>query len=144
MLGIAFIGVLATTSCSQGTDTPVADSPDTSVADIASPTDPVVTSPPTSNIDKDVPEAGQPQAEIVDIFVDTADPSVQEASVLYGSQVNIRVRSATPDEFHLHGYDLELEGTDVSFSFSADQSGDFVLEGHNSGRQLLILTVFQD
>lgn len=111
---------------------------------MASPTDPVATAPPTSTADKDVPEEGQPQTEVINIFIDVDEGVSQEAAVTLGSPVNIRVLSSQEDEFHLHGYEIDLRGVDVTFSFTADRLGDFVLEGHDSGRQLLVLTVFED
>jgi hypothetical protein len=48
------------------------------------------------------------------------------------------------DEFHLHGYDIELSGDDVTFEFVADKLGDFELESHDSGEVLLILSVIAD
>lgn len=111
---------------------------------MASPTDPIATSPPTSSADRDVPEAGIPQTEVVNIFIDLADEGSQVIPVPLGSPVKIRVRRSIEDEFHLHGYDLELTGTDVQFSFTADRLGDFLLEAHNSGEQILTLSVFED
>lgn len=117
---------------------------DVTVSELASPTDPIATSPPTSSADKDVPEAGQPQTEVVNIFIDVSEGAAQEAAVPLGTPVNIRVRSSVEEVFHLHGYDLELSGTDVLFTFTADRLGQFILEGHDSGDQLLTLTVFED
>jgi hypothetical protein len=48
------------------------------------------------------------------------------------------------DEFHLHGYDIELSGNDVTFEFVADKLGEFELEGHESGEVLLNLSVIAD
>lgn len=141
VLGVALISAAA---CSPKQGGSVEDVTEMTISDMASPTDPLATSPPTTNADKNVPEEGTPAAAVVDILVDTSEGGVQEAAVLLGSPVNIRVRSATEDEFHLHGYDLELKGTDILFSFTADRLGEFVLESHESSRQLLVLTVFQD
>lgn len=131
-------------SCSGDGQSTVTVPSDVTISNIASPTDPVLTAPPTSTVDKDIPDAGLPQTEVVNIMVDVSAGTVQEASVPLGSPVNIRVRGSVQDEYHLHGYDLELEGTDVLFTFTADRLGNFVLEGHNSGEELLILTVFED
>jgi hypothetical protein len=142
-MGVALAVVLgasctADQSASEQTPTEV------TVSDMASPTDPIATSPPTSSADKDVPDAGSPQTEIVNILVDVDEGGVREAAVPLGSPVNIRVRGSMEDEFHLHGYDLDLRGTDVVFTFTADQLGTFVLEAHESGQELLTLTVFED
>lgn len=137
-------GSLAFSSCSSTESSTSRPQVDVTLSNIESPTDPAMTSPPTSTIDKDVPEEGEPQTEVVNITVDTSEGGTQEAAVSLGSPVNIRVRSGSQDEFHLHGYDLELSGTDVMFSFVADRIGTYVLEAHSSGEQLLILTVFED
>jgi hypothetical protein len=55
------------------------------------------------------------------------------------STVSITVTSATSQEFHLHGYDLEKAGTKVTFT--ADQPGDFELESHATEKVLFVLTV---
>lgn len=136
--------LVSVTSCTQSQSGSVQDAVDVTISNIASPTDPIATSPPTSSADKDVPEAGDPQSEVINIFIETSEGMVQEASVPLGSPVNIRVRSSIEDEFHLHGYDIELRGTDVLISFTADRLGRFVLEGHDSGDELLILMVFED
>lgn len=136
--------VIVSSACSPDGGSTTQGSSDITMSNIASPTDPLATSPPTSSADKDIPEEGEPQVEVVNILVDVAEGVVQEAAVPLGSPVNIRVRGSNTDEYHLHGYDLELEGTDVLFTFTADRLGDFELEAHNSGQQLLILTVFED
>jgi hypothetical protein len=48
------------------------------------------------------------------------------------------------DEFHLHGYDIELAGDDVTFEFVADKIGVFELESHETGEVLLNLSVVAD
>ncbi len=136
--------MLLAAACSAEQDASLPDITDVTISNMASPTDPLATSPPTSSADKDIPEEGVPQTEVVNIVVDTAEGIVQDAAVPLGTPVNIRVRSSAQEEFHLHGYDLELTGTDVMFSFTADRLGEFLLEGHDSGQRLLILTVFQD
>jgi hypothetical protein len=136
--------VMGTTACSAEQESSVQEPSEVTVSNRASPTDPEATSPPTSSADKDIPEAGSPATEVINIFIDVDEGAVQEAAVPLGSPVNIRVRSSAEDEFHLHGYDLDLRGTDVLFTFTADRLGEFLLEGHDSGQQILILTVFED
>lgn len=131
-------------ACSQDGTADVQQLTDSTISNMASPTDPIATSPPTSSADRDVPEAGIPQTEVVNIFIDLADEGSQVIPVPLGSPVKIRVRRSIEDEFHLHGYDLELTGTDVQFSFTADRLGEFLLEAHNSGEQILTLSVFED
>lgn len=144
VLSVLGLSAAMVTACAPQEEGSVESVPDVTISNIASPTDPIATSPPTSSADKDVPEEGLPPTEIVNILVDTSEGSVQQAAVPLGSPVNIRVRSTSDDEFHLHGYDLDLTGTDVLFTFTADRLGEFLLEAHGSGKQLLILTVFED
>ncbi len=66
------------------------------------------------------------------------------ASVVMGTPVTIHVIAEVEDEFHLHGYDIELSGDDVTFEFVADKLGEFELEAHESGEVLLNLSVIAD
>ena len=47
-----------------------------------------------------------------------------------GMDVTLVARSSTEREFHLHGYDIELTGTEVSFQFTADLPGPHELTEH--------------
>ncbi|MEN9803112.1 MAG: hypothetical protein RLZ37_2237 [Actinomycetota bacterium] len=131
-------------ACSEDGTTSVQVPTESTISDMASPTDPIATSPPTTSADRDIPEAGLPQTEVLNVTIEVAENTLQQAEVALGSPVKIRVRSAVEDEFHLHGYDLELTGTDVQFSFTADRLGEFLLESHSTGQQLFILTVVGD
>jgi len=110
----------------------------------ATPTDPAVTAPPTSTAAKDNPEEGEPSTETVSVLIDADAGETQEVSVALGTPMTIRVRSSQADEFHLHGYDLKLTGTDVTFNFVADRLGEFELETHDSGQLVMMLTVLED
>jgi hypothetical protein len=110
----------------------------------ATPTDPVSTAAPTSTASKETPESGIPATESVTIELDADAGVPEEASVVLGTPVTIHVIAEVEDEFHLHGYDIELSGDDVTFEFVADKLGEFELEGHDSGEVLLNLTVLAD
>lgn len=110
----------------------------------ASPTDPVTTAAPTSTATKPNISEGEPATESVSILVDADSGETQDVSVALGTPMTIRIRSTTSEEFHLHGYDLELTGTDVTFTFVADKLGDFELETHGSGALILLLSVLED
>ena len=116
-------------------------SPATTDSGIASPTDPGAVSPPTSSIEVEVPESGTPSTESAFIEVDLEDGAPATASVVLGSPVTIVVTADEEHEFHLHGYDIELSGTEVSFDFVADRAGEFELETHDTGELVLTLTV---
>jgi hypothetical protein len=110
----------------------------------ATPTDPAATAPPTSTAAKEDLDQGEPATETVSILVDADGAETQEVSVALGTPMTIRARSSVSDEFHLHGYELKLTGTDVTFNFVADKLGEFELETHDSGRLLLMLIVLED
>jgi hypothetical protein len=53
-----------------------------------------------------------------------------------GDRVRIVVRSDTPDEVHLHGYDITRQvapGQPARFAFRAKLEGQFELEAHHAG-----------
>ncbi|MEV4007862.1 hypothetical protein AB0K37_37240, partial [Actinomadura sp. NPDC049753] len=61
-----------------------------------------------------------------------------------GAAVEITVTGDTADEFHLHGYDRELElrpGATAVLRFTADTPGVFEAELHHSGARVLELQV---
>lgn len=66
-------------------------------------------------------------------------------TVPVGSFVTLTVSNpASDDEFHLHGYDLELKvkaGEPAVFSFSAGTAGTYELESHVTSGVLLTLEV---
>jgi hypothetical protein len=76
---------------------------------------------------------------VIDVDADSGAPI--ERTVALGDALEINVVSATEQEFHLHGYDLELEGTDVTFQLTANKAGEFELETHATEAVILILTV---
>ncbi|WP_182886903.1 hypothetical protein [Microbispora sp. H10885] len=61
-----------------------------------------------------------------------------------GQRVRITVTGDAADEAHLHGYDKEAElkpGTPATIEFTADETGLFEMETHESGLQLFQLVV---
>jgi hypothetical protein len=79
------------------------------------------------------------------VGVDTGPERLE--SVPLGSNVVLSVTNPTSDdEFHLHGYELGdavvmPAGQTETFSFLADQAGEFELESHETGGVLLVLSV---
>ena len=141
---IASAGLLLVGCSSSDSNMPATNPPSTD-SDAASPTDPANTIVPTSSAAKDDPAEGTPSTESVTIEIDVdSDELPVTASVNVGSPVTIHVVSAESHEFHLHGYDIELEGTEVTFDFTADQVGDFELETHDTEEVLLELSVVAD
>ena len=61
-----------------------------------------------------------------------------------GERVRFRVRAETPDEIHVHGYDIYADvGPDAPtpVSFPADITGIFEIELHGTGEQIARLRV---
>lgn len=87
-------------------------------------------------------------AKATDIVVSVKDgkvsPKTHRVKVAAGSSVRILVSSDVDDEVHVHGYDIEREisaGQSVTIDFTADQTGVFEVETHQSGLLLLQLQV---
>jgi hypothetical protein len=78
-------------------------------------------------------------AIVIDIDADAATPGTQ--TVAKGSTVSLHITSAEEHEFHLHGYDLEEEGTDVTITFVADEAGEFEVETHGTEQVIFNLVV---
>ena len=71
-------------------------------------------------------------------------PPPGRTNVARGERVRVVVRSDSPDEVHVHGYDREAPvapGADAVIEFVADQSGLFEVETHESGLVLTQLLV---
>lgn len=74
----------------------------------------------------------------------TVTPAATNVAVPVGSPVELTVTSDVADVIHVHGYDLEQAvspGAPVTFDFTADQTGTFEVETHESGLLLLKLVV---
>lgn len=93
------------------------------------------------------PATGEPGADVsvaVQVSGGEVDPAPGRTSITVGQTVRIEVTSDQPDVVHVHGYDVEA---DVSSSapavleFTADQSGLFEVETHESGLLLTQLVV---
>jgi type IV secretory pathway VirB10-like protein len=69
---------------------------------------------------------------------------VTELEFDQGDTVRFRVRSSTPEEIHVHGYnitrDIPADKT-VNVSFPAELTGIWEIEFHNSGKQIAELRV---
>jgi hypothetical protein len=72
------------------------------------------------------------------------DPPTRRVKVAKGSKVRLLVTSDKADQLHVHGYEIEKElpaGEQVTVDFTADQTGVFEMETHESGLQLAQLEV---
>lgn len=72
------------------------------------------------------------------------DPPTHRVKVAKGTEVRLLVTSDKADELHVHGYELEKElpaGEQVTVDFTADQTGVFEIETHETELQLAQLEV---
>ena len=76
-------------------------------------------------------------------FVCDADSAeVESFDVPLGTEVSLTITSATEREFHLHGYDIELSGTRVVFTFIADIPGTNPVSIHPGHATVCTLSAF--
>ena len=85
-------------------------------------------------------------AKLIEVTVKgrSVSPPPGRVEVKQGEQVRLVVHSDTPDEIHVHGYDLEKPvgpGQDAVIEFAATQTGLFEVETHDSGLLLTQLAV---
>jgi hypothetical protein len=92
--------------------------------------------------------AASKTGKVTDIVVSVKDgkvsPKAHRVKVAEGSSVRILVSCDVDDEVHVHGYEIEREvsaGQSVTIEFTADQTGVFEVETHESGLLLFQLQV---
>jgi uncharacterized lipoprotein YajG len=71
-------------------------------------------------------------------------PPTHRVKVAKGTEVRLLVTSDKADELHVHGYEIEEElpaGEQVTVDFTADQTGVFEIETHETELQLAQLEV---
>ncbi|SNR80937.1 hypothetical protein [Actinomadura mexicana] len=100
--------------------------------------------PPTAQ--GGAPSASGPAAVRIAVTVTggKAHTARRRVKVPRGATVEITVTGDTADEFHLHGYDRELElrpGRAATLRFTADTPGVFEAELHHSGARVLEIQV---
>jgi hypothetical protein len=91
-------------------------------------------------------EGGARQASLPTIVVRGGKPvgGVRELDYAAGEEIRFAVRSETPDELHVHGYDVERPlpaGRTVRIGFEASIEGIFEAELHGSGEQIAELRI---
>lgn len=107
---------------------------------------------PTSSAAESSPTAPSSVEDLADrpIRIDVAQtdgivtPPPSRVEVPLGSAVVLRVGSDVDDQVHVHGYELEQDvaaGSTATFEFTADQSGLFEVETHETALLLLQLQV---
>ncbi|TAH34833.1 hypothetical protein EYC59_02860 [Candidatus Saccharibacteria bacterium] len=86
----------------------------------------------------------QSRTIVVDIVGGKLASGSGTVQVTQGEKITLEVTADTADEFHLHGYDKELElqpGQKQSVTFVADKAGSFEAELHHSESTVLVLQV---
>jgi heme/copper-type cytochrome/quinol oxidase subunit 2 len=81
---------------------------------------------------------------VVSVKDGKVSPKAHRIKVAEGSAVQILVSSDVDDEVHVHGYDIEREvsaGQSTTVEFTANQTGVFEVETHESNLLLLQLEV---
>ncbi|NHC43716.1 cupredoxin domain-containing protein [Motilibacter aurantiacus] len=121
--------------------TPTSASTPRSTPTYATPSAPVTVSPSPS----DAAAADDVVREVkVTIAGGKVTPPPSHVDVKKGTVVRIIVTSDVDDELHVHGYDVEGElpaGSPGSIEFTADETGSFEVETHESGLLLFQLLV---
>lgn len=107
---------------------------------------PVPPRPPEPGPGSPPPAVSAGPVKLVEITVSgrSVSPPPGRVEVKQGEQVRMVIHSDTPDEVHVHGYDLEKPvgpGQDAVIEFAATQTGLFEVETHDSGLLLTQLAV---
>ena len=89
------------------------------------------------------PAASNERQIKITVGVDSSPTRIEK--VAKGALVTVvMVNPTTHDEYHLHGYDLELKadaGEAATFSFTARTAGRFEIESHSTKAALVIIEV---
>jgi hypothetical protein len=75
----------------------------------------------------------------IDIDADAAEAGTQ--TVAAGTTVSLHITAAESHPYHLHGYDIEQEGAEVTITFVADRAGSFDVETHDTDTKIFTLVV---
>ncbi|MFF9342965.1 hypothetical protein ACF1CG_24850 [Streptomyces sp. NPDC014773] len=119
-----------------------ATAPDSTPASPSTPPSPPATSSSTADPDP----ASTPAGRTLDIRVtgSTVTPAPSRVELRKGERITLRVTSDRADTVHVHGYDREAAlapGTPATLALTADRTGLFEVETHESGLVLTQLVV---
>ena len=149
----ALVAVIAAVGCgsdnSSSASTSVAAAQTTVPGQAATSTPGTGTPTPAGTGDTAAPDTGQiagaPTEIIVHVGVDdAATAGGRVENVPLGSDVVLRLTSDSDEDYHVHGYDLEQKvaaGVEAQFEFTADKTGDFEVESHNTDKVYVVLHV---
>ncbi|MFF5930695.1 hypothetical protein [Streptomyces hydrogenans] len=109
------------------------------------PSTPASASPSPSSAPARTPDP-TPTGRTLDIRVtgSTVTPAPSRVELKKGERITLRVTSDRPDTVHVHGYDREATltpGTPAALTLTADRTGLFEVETHESGLVLTQLVV---
>ncbi len=80
-------------------------------------------------------ERARPVVTRIEVLGNAVPGGPRTIKVKKGERVRIVVSADVPDQFHLHGYDIEKEakpGAPARFAFTAELEGVFELESHTA------------
>ena len=102
--------------------------------------------PEQTTTEQTTPEARPREPEVQTIRVSGGRPvgGVQAIEVKQGETARFRVRTETPQDVHVHGYDLTESSSanePADFRFPADETGIFEVEIHGTHTQIAELKV---
>jgi hypothetical protein len=117
------------------------DAPSTAATQTQTQTEPELTTPSETQ-----PQARPKEPEVETVRVKGGRPvgGVQTLEAEEGETVRFRVITETPQEVHLHGYDITENSTaerPAEFRFKADETGIFEIEIHGTHTQIAELKV---
>ncbi|MEH1165230.1 hypothetical protein V6V47_07575 [Micromonospora sp. CPCC 205539] len=141
VLATSVLAALLATGCGQDDD-PSVTPPPTTAAPTAAATASAPPASPTPSAAASTPAVDQQIT--VTITKRQVAPPTGRVTVGKGELVRITVTSDTPDELHVHGYDLGVRlpaGKPASVEFRAEKTGLFEVETHESGLVLFQLVV---
>lgn len=148
IIAIAAVGLVLAFFAARGSeeaDDPPSRTTSTQAAPSTSPAvgeDGGVTAPETARQAETTP--AEPEVPTVRVLGGKPRGGVQELEFKKGDTIRFRVRSDTPDEIHVHGYDKYADvgpGKPATFRFEGDLTGRFEVELHGTATQIASLRV---
>ncbi|CAB4362976.1 MAG: hypothetical protein F2681_03815 [Actinobacteria bacterium] len=137
------VSTFALAGCSSDSKTAATTTTEAAADDTAAADEPATTNAPATP----ATVTGGSAEITVTVGVDDFETSggTRVVSVPKGTNVTLSLTNPDADEsYHLHGYDLEQDaakGATAKITFTADQSGRFDVESHNTEATLLVLVV---
>jgi hypothetical protein len=138
------VGDPATVTPVEKTTTTAASGTPTSAPEAVAPAATAVTAAPTTAVATPIASTSTGTNQFI-VTVGTDSGPNRREKVAKGTLVTISISNpGAADEFHLHGYDLELKagkGEPATFSFTASETGTFEVESHETNGVLFVLEV---